>query len=106
MMAPGIDPKPPMILAANAFSATIEADADGDEQDRRDQDAGQPAERGAVEEDAEDQRDDRNAEQPGRFPVLRGRLDLLADHRLLEDQVLQRHQDEGDDDDREVLGSP
>jgi len=79
------------------------ADADGYEQDRRDQDPGQPTEGGTVGENSENHHDDRDAEKSGHFPVLRGRLDLLADQGLLEDQVLQRHQGKGHDDDREVL---
>ena len=89
-------PKPPMMLAANAFNAMSARHADGDEQDRRHQDAGKTAQRGAVGEGDQHHQHDGNAEQAGHFLVLASRLQLLAEQRLLEDQVLQGHQHGGD----------
>ena len=48
-------------------------------------------------------RGDGDAEQRGHLLVLRGRLQLLAEQRVLEEPVIEDHERDGDRDDQEIL---
>ena len=79
------------------------AHLDRDEQDRRDQNAGEAAEHRGVDEGDHDHGGDGNAEQRGHLLVLRGRLQLLAEQGVLEEPVVEDDQRDRDRDDQEIL---
>ena len=100
--------------AGDAAEATDDAGGEGlqgdgaahpraDEDDGADQDARDAAEHGAVGERQRDHDADRDAQEARHRHILGRGLHLLAEQRVFEEQVLQRDQHDGHDEDGQVL---